>query len=190
MAHARRYFEKARDNDPVRADYALKLFQQLYAIEEKIRNRNTDALVIVRYRKRSAVPLLNELEQWMKQHIYKVLPKSAIGKAIAYTLNIWQNLVRYTEHGTYLIDNNLIENAIRPLALGRKNYLFAGSHKAAQNTAMMYSFFATCKINQIEPLVWLTDVLHKIPDHKANALEQLLPINRNGEALNEVNPSN
>lgn len=178
MAHARRYFEKAQDNDPVRAHYALKLFQQLYVMEEKIRSRKTDALLIVRYRKRSAVPVLNELEQWMRQQIYEVLPKSAIGKAIAYTLNIWTNLIRYTEHGSYLIDNNLIENAIRPLALGRKNYLFAGSHKAAQNTAMMYSFFATCKINHIEPLAWLTDVLNKIPDHKANALDELLPIIR------------
>lgn len=177
MAHARRYFEKAQDNDPVRATHALKLFQKLYAVEEKIRNRKPDALVIVRYRKLVAVPVLTELEQWMKQHIYEVLPKSAIGKAIAYTLNIWPNLIRYTQNPDFRIDNNLIENAIRPLALGRKNYLFAGSHNAAQNTAMMYSFFATCKINGIEPLAWLTEILNKIPDHKANRLEELLPVN-------------
>lgn len=181
MAHARRYFEKAQDNDPARAAYALKQFQKLYAVEDKIRNRKPNALVIVRYRKFVAVPLLTELEQWMKQHIYEVLPKSAIGKAIAYTLNIWPNLIRYTQNADFRIDNNLIENAIRPLALGRKNYLFAGSHNAAQNTAMMYSFFATCKINGIEPLEWLTEVLNKILDHKANMLEQLLPVNTNSQ---------
>jgi len=136
-------------------------------------------LAIDRYRNRFAVPILNDLESWLRQNIYEVLPKSAIGKAIAYTLNIWENLRRYVENGNYLIDNNRIENAIRPLALGRKNYLFAGSHASAQNTAMMYSFFATCKVNQIEPLAWLTDVLTKIPDQKANTLEQLLPISHN-----------
>ena len=105
------------------------------------------------------------------------MPKSAIGKAIAYTLNLWPRLKQYTNDGRYEIDNNLIENAIRPLALGRKNYLFAGSHKAAQRAAMMYSFFATCKINDIEPLAWLTDVLNRIPEHKVNKLSELLPQN-------------
>ena len=179
MAHARRYFDKALDNDSVRASHVLKEFQKLYALEEKIRNRELDVLAIDRYRNRFAVPILNDLESWLRQNIYEVLPKSAIGKAIAYTLNIWENLRRYVENGNYLIDNNRIENAIRPLALGRKNYLFAGSHASAQNTAMMYSFFATCKVNQIEPLAWLTDVLTKIPDQKANTLEQLLPISHN-----------
>ena len=75
------------------------------------------------------------------------------------------------------IDNNLIENTIRPLALGRKNYLFAGSHKSASNIAMMYSFFATCKINDIEPLSWLTFVLENILEHNANKLTELLPNN-------------
>ncbi|MDF1547248.1 MAG: transposase domain-containing protein [Bacteroidales bacterium] len=87
---------------------------------------------------------------------------------------MWSKLIGYLEDGKYEIDNTLIENAIRPLALGRKNYLFAGSHSAAQEAAMMYSFFATCKINQVEPLAWLTDVLTRIPEHKANKLDELL----------------
>jgi len=175
MAHARRYFEKALENDTSRASYVLKEFQKLYTFEEKIRNRELASSTIVRYRKFVAVPVLNNLELWLKKNIYEVLPKSAIGKAIAYTLSIWSNLIQYVENGEYLIDNNRIENAIRPLALGRKNYLFAGSHDSAQNIAMMYSFFATCKINQIEPLEWLTNVLNKINEYKANALEELLP---------------
>jgi hypothetical protein len=83
--------------------------------------------------------------------------------------------MRYIEDGRYEIDNNLIENSIRPVALGRKNYLFAGSHEAAQYAAMMYSFMGTCKINNVEPFAWLRQVLSVIPDYPANKLEELLP---------------
>ena len=95
--------------------------------------------------------------------------------AIAYTLNLWPRLIRYMDDGRFYIDNNLIENSIRPVALGRKNYLFAGSHDAAQNAAMMYSFLATCKINNIEPFAWLKEILSIIPDYPANQLHRLLP---------------
>ena len=115
----------------------------------------------------------------MQEQYPKVLPKSPIAKAIAYSLKLWNGLCAYTENGNYLIDNNPIENTIRPLALGRKNYLFAGSHSAAQKAAMMYSFFATCKINNVEPYAWLHDVLNRISEHKANKLEELLPQNWN-----------
>ena len=177
MAHARRYFEKALDNDKKRAEYVLTKMQYLYDIERKAREREINSETRKRYRKLYAQPILAEMETWLKDNISQTLPKSAIGKAIAYTLNLWTRLKQYTNDGRYEIDNNLIENAIRPLALGRKNYLFAGSHKAAQRAAMMYSFFATCKINDIEPLAWLTDVLNRIPEHKANKLSELLPQN-------------
>lgn len=104
-------------------------------------------------------------------------PKSKIGQAVNYTLSLWPRLTRYIEDGNYHIDNNKIENCIRPLALGRKNYLFAGSHEAAQRAAMMYSFFATCKMNEVNPYQWLKDVLDRIPDHKVNQLQELLPHN-------------
>jgi len=177
MAHARRYFEKALDNDKARAEYALGVFQQLYAIERKARERNVDYQIRRRYRQIYATPILKQMEEWLKENINVTLPKSLIGKAIAYTLNLWKNLKRYVEDGRFEIDNNLVENTIRPLALGRKNYLFAGSHKAAQRTAMFYSFFATCKINDVEPLEWLTQVFNVIPDSKANKLIELLPNN-------------
>lgn len=177
MAHARRYFEKAKDNDFRRAEYVLSELQLLYAIERKARERSIDFETRRRYRSLCAKPILNELKVWLDQNLLKVLPKSSIGKAISYTLNLWPRLERYVENGKYEIDNNLIENAIRPLALGRKNYLFAGSHKAAQNAAMMYSFFATCKINNVEPLAWATDVIQRISEHKANKLSELLPQN-------------
>ena len=181
MAHARRYFEKAQENDKARAEYMLTQMQRLYEIERKARERNIDRCTRFetrrRYRQLYAKPVLAEINDWLNKNITQVLPKSAIGKAVAYTLNLWPQLEEYINNGKYEIDNNLIENAIRPLALGRKNYLFAGSHKAAQRAASFYSFFATCKINDVEPLAWLTDVLNRIPEHKANKLHELLPHN-------------
>lgn len=183
MAHARRYFEKALVNDEKRASYVLSQMQALYRIERNARERKIDFETRRRYRQLYARPILEDLEKWLKSNVSQTLPKSAIGKAIAYTLNLWSKLKGYIEDGRYEIDNNLIENAIRPLALGRKNYLFAGSHKAAQRAAMMYSFFATCKINNVEPLAWLTDVLNRIPEHKANKLAELLPQNSKTKSL-------
>ena len=176
MAHARRYFEKALGNDRARAEHALNLIAQLYATERKAK----DFSARDRYdlRQKRAKPILDEFEKWLQDQQHRTTPKSPIGKAINYTINLWLRIRRYSDDGRLLIDNNRIENAIRPLALGRKNYLFAGSHPAAQRAAMMYSFFATCKINHIEPYQWLKDVLERIPEHKANRLEELLPIGK------------
>lgn len=102
------------------------------------------------------------LKEWMLAEYPKVLPSSPIGKAISYALSLWDYMHYYTLHGHLQIDNNEIENAIRPIALGRKNYLFAGTHGAAQNAAMVYSLFATCKKHNVNPQEWLTDVLHKL----------------------------
>ncbi len=128
-------------------------------------------------RQEKAVLVLEEIQQWLLDESKKVLPKSVIGKAISYTFALWKRLKRYIEDGRYEIDNNLVENSIRPVALRRKKYLFDGSHKAAQNAAMMYSFFASCKLNQVNPQEWLKYVLDNILDHKANRLHELLPNN-------------
>ena len=177
MAHARRKFEHALNNDYDRAGYALKLIQSLYAIEQKARDNDFDYQQIKELRQSESVPLLKQFEQWLKKEIYNVLPQSAIGKAISYTLNLWERLESYTKDGRFQIDNNLIENSIRPVALGRKNYLFAGSHEAAQQAAMMYSLLACCKINNIEPFNWLKNTLTQIQDYPANKIHELLPIN-------------
>jgi transposase len=177
MAHARRYFEKALDNDKSRSEHVLKQMQRLYAMERNAKEKEISHDTLKRYRQMYALPILNEIEIRLKQMSFEVLPKSAIGKAIAYTLNIYPNLKRYVEDGKYEIDNNNIENAVRPLALGRKNYLFAGSHQSAQHAAMMYSFFASCKANNVNPFTWLNDILNRLPEHKANKLEELLPHN-------------
>jgi transposase len=176
MAHARRYFEKALKNDPERAGYMLSKIQELYAIERRSKEMGFSYEQRYYYRKRKAKPILKEIEKWLKTNIYEVLPKSAIGEAIAYTLKLWPRLKGYMRNGQWEIDNNMVENSIRPVALGRKNYLFAGSHQAAQNAAMLYSFLGTCKMNDIEPFQWLKETLTKIPDCKVNDLEKLLPI--------------
>jgi len=111
----------------------------------------------------------------MKGQYLEVLPKSAIGKALAYSIERWKRLSLYTESGMLNIDNNPVENSIRPVAIGRKNYLFCGSHEAAQRSAMLYSLLGTCKMHQIEPYQWLKSVLETIADHPINQIQKLLP---------------
>jgi transposase len=175
MAHARRKFEHALDNNPLLAAEMMSMFGELYDIERMGREANLSPESLKELRQQKAKPVLDKMEAWLRKHLIQVPPKSALGMAIAYTLNLWPRLIRYIDDGRFQIDNNLIENSIRPLALGRKNYLFAGSHDAAQNAAMMYSFFATCKINNIEPFAWLKETLSIIPDYPANQLHKLLP---------------
>lgn len=175
MAHARRKFEHAKDSSPLLAIQALNLFGKLYDIERKASKDELTCDQIKELRQNEAKPILDEIKTWLDKHLLTTLPKSAIGMAIAYTHNLWPRLIRYIEDGRFQIDNNLIENTIRPVALGRKNYLFAGSHDAAQNAAMIYSLLATCKINKVEPLEWLTKVLSILPNCPADRMEDLLP---------------
>jgi transposase len=174
-AHARRKFYDALLNDKARAEHALERIQALYEIERTARQQGIDAGQLVALRQEKAVPILQELHRWMQQTYMEVLPQSSIGKAIAYTLKLWKGLTTYTTDGKLNIDNNLVENAIRPVAVGRKNYLFAGSHEAAQRSAMLYSFFGTCKLHDINPFVWMKDVLQRIPMHQVNKVAELLP---------------
>lgn len=177
MAHARRGFEKALDYDKDKAGYAMELFQRLYAIERKAREEDLSHKQRHELRLKKALPICNELGKWIASEYKNTLPKSALGKAMAYCLTRWDNLIGYLHDGVLEIDNNLVENAIRPVALGRKNYLFAGSHRAAQNAAMIYSFFATCKKHNVEPYQWLHRVLQIIQDYKVSKLTELLPQN-------------
>lgn len=176
MAHARRKFEEALKNDKDRAEHALFKIQCLYAIERFFREENISREEKQKLRKQDAEPILNEMHQWLKDEIIKVTPKSLIGQAIAYSLARWDKLSLYITDGRLEIDNNLVENSIRPVAVGRKNYLFAGSHDAAQRAAMIYSLLGTCKKNGIEPFEWLKNTLSVLPDYKANQLHLLLPI--------------
>lgn len=175
MAHARRKFEHALDNHRSLATTAMDMFGELYDIERTAREENLDTDAIKELRQRLATPVIGKMKAWLDEQVNIVLPQSAIGKAIAYSLSLWPRLIRYTENGKFRIDNNLIENSIRPVALGRKNYLFAGSHEAAQQAAIVYSLLATCKIKNVEPYTWLKNTLKVLPDYKANMLQELLP---------------
>jgi len=177
MAHARRKFAEALDNDKARSEYALSLFQQLYATERTIKDEALTGDAVLQLRSRQAVPILETLQKWMTDQYPKVLPKSPIGAAIAYCLPRWKKLSIYTTNAILNIDNNPVENAIRPVAIGRKNYLFAGSHDAAQRAAMVYSLFATCRLHNINPYDWLKDVLQRLHLYNTNNIAELLPQN-------------
>ena len=175
MAHARRMFHDALENDQEHASYALDQIQKLYAIERKCREQYLSFEEIKAVRQEQSVPVLTSLGKWMKYQYMEVTPKSSIGKALGYSLERWNKLSLYTENGMLNIDNNPVENSIRPVALGRKNYLFAGSHEAAQRSAMLYSLLGTCKMHGIEPYSWLRDTLEKIAMHPINRISELLP---------------
>lgn len=175
MAHARRKFEQAKENDKKRAEYVLECMQRLYMTEREARENNLSAEERKALRAEQSLPIIRELEKWMKEQLPDILPKSSIGQAISYTLGLWPRLTRYVDNGQVEIDNNLIENSIRPVALGRKNYMFAGSHEAAQQAAMIYSFLGICKINNVEPYNWLKETLTRIPDQSIQKLDELLP---------------
>ena len=176
-AHARREFEKALDNDKVRAEKALLMIQKLYAVERKAKQENLSAEQIKEIRLSESLPIINELGKWIFDEIKNTLPKSQIGKAMAYAYARWDALSAYLNDGNLLIDNNLVENAIRPVALGRKNYLFAGSHEAAQRAAMIYSFFAICKKHEVNPFEWLKHTLENIMSINHKNLKELYPQN-------------
>jgi transposase len=175
MAHARRKFNDALDNHQAVAEHALQEMQKLYAIERRCKEKHLSFEEIKTVRQQQSVPILATLGQWMKEQYLQALPKSAIGGALGYSIERWETLCRYTENGMLNIDNNPVENSIRPVALGRKNYLFAGSHEAAKRSGMLYSLLGTCKMHGIEPYAWLKDVLQRIADHPINKISELLP---------------
>jgi len=175
MAHARRYFEHALDNDRPRAEKVLLWMQQLYALEREAREQNLSAEERYGLRQAKALPVMEELENWLLAERLQVLPKSAIGKAIAYLIPRFNKIAMYLEDGRLEIDNNLAENLIRPVALGRKNYLFAGSHVGAKRAATVYSLLGSCQLQGINPYDYLRDILQRLPLHPVNKLEELLP---------------
>ena len=176
-AHARREFERALENDKPRAEKALLLIQQLYAVERQAKQEERSADMIKELRLEKSLSVINEMGKWIFQEIKNTLPKSQIGKAMAYAYARWDALSAYLYDGNLQIDNNLVENAIRPIALGRKNYLFAGSHEAAQRSAMIYSFFAICKKHEVNPFQWIKYTLENIMSINHKNLKDLYPQN-------------
>lgn len=144
MAHARRYFEHALDSSREIAEKALLLFQKLYALERQAREQGMDNLERQKLRLEESLPIMGMLGKWLQDIYPSLLPKCKIAKAAAYFLKNYERLSVFIDEGHIEIDNNLVENSIRPVAIGRKNYLFAGSHDGAQRAAMMYGLIGTC----------------------------------------------
>ena len=182
MAHIRRKFEAALKENQVLAEFALSQIQLLYRLERKADQENISSEERAVMRQQFARPIIEALEVWMEKTYPTVLPKSDIGKAIGYAYGLWNRMKNYLNDGCVKIDNNLIENAIRPIALSRKNFLFAGNHQAAENTAVICSLLTTCKEAGVNPREWLIDVLNKMPylqqSGSETALKELLPNNR------------
>lgn len=176
-AHARRKFFEALGYDQYYGQMLLSQIQSLYKIEEWCRDHHYTPEQTKAYRRQYAVPILENMHGNMQEFLTKTLPQSPLGKAITYTLRRWDKLCVYTSDGILQIDNNLVENSIRPVALGRKNYLFAGSHERAQDAAMLYSLFATCRLHNINPEKWLTHLFENINNMPKASLHLLLPQN-------------
>ena len=179
-AHARRKFEEALKEDQVRASYALEQIGLLYDVERRADNGNLSDGERSELRSRLSYPIMVAFEKWILREYPKVLPKGRIGKALRYTHNIYHKLTRYHLDGKLKIDNNLGENAIRPIALGRKNWLFCGNHDSAENAAIVYSMFGCCKAHEVNFRDWLVFFLnnvHKYDDDYTKDLAELLPHN-------------
>jgi hypothetical protein len=152
---------------------ALNRIGELYGIEQEIRGRPPDERRAVR-RERSS-PLLDALKAWMEQTLEKLSQKSATAKAIRYALSRWDALVRYCDDGRIEIDNNAAERALRCVALGRKNFLFAGSDAGGERAAAIYSLLGSAKLNGLDPEAFLREVLTRIAEHPINRINELLP---------------
>jgi transposase len=168
MAHSRRKFYDAKDIAPGIANYVLEKVQFLYALEEHCRKEKFNFQQRFYIRQEKAVPILKELEKYLieKSADRTILPKSLIRKAIDYALSRWKGLSAYAHDGELEIDNNLVENTIRPIALGRKNYMFAGSDEGAQHLAVLYSIIGTCLKNNINAYTYLHWLLKKVATNK------------------------
>lgn len=177
FAHARRYFEKALSNDKKRAAWMMKRIQYLYMVERRAKEMGLSHEERYEFRKRHSSRVLQQMREWMLKNRIQVLPSGGIGKAIDYSLSLWPRLIGYMNDGRYEIDNNLVENSIRPVAIGRKNYLFAGSHNGAKWAAIFYTLMANAELHSIEPKGYLRDLLKKIPGHSIKRLDELLPEN-------------
>lgn len=183
-AHARRKFFEARKENEKLANEALFYIGKLYEVEHEAdaldeKDNKPDYDRRKRLRQEKAYPEIKKFETWMEVNIYKCGPKSLMEEAISYTYKILKKLSLYTTDGRYKIDDNMVENSIRPLAIGRKNYLFCGDDDAAQRAAVVYSLLATCKAHDIEERAWLEDVLRRMPEYELGKKDfsDLLPGN-------------
>jgi transposase len=175
-AHARRKFKEAEVAQPKgktgKANWALNQIQKLYRIETRIKDKTAQDKQTIR--QQQSKPLLAQFKAWLDKSANEIPPKTALGKAVTYSLNQWPKLIRYTEDGNLNIDNNRAERAIKPFVIGRKNWLFSHTAKGAKASATLYSVIETAKANGIIPFDYLMYLLELV-SHPEYDVEQLLP---------------
>ncbi len=174
LAHARRkFFDLHAANKSQIAECALEQFGKVYEIERQVKDQEAEERRAIR--QQQTKPVLDALREWMLLQRQKVPGNSATAKALDYSLNRWAALTRFVDDGQLPVDNNWVENQIRPVALGRANWLFAGSLRAGQRAASIMSLIQSARMNGHDPYVYLKDVLTRLPTHKASRIEELLP---------------
>jgi transposase len=175
-AHARRrlYELAATSRAPIAAE-AVRRIDRLFAVERDIAGLSAEARLAAR-RERSA-PILADLGPWLRQQQERLSRKSEVGKTIAYATRRWEALTRFMSDGRICLSNNAAERALRGVAVGRRNWTFAGSDRGGERAAAIYTLIETCKLNGVDPQAWLADVLARIADHPAKQVAALLPWN-------------
>ena len=174
MAHIRRKFTDVFQSEgSLIAEEAIKRIAELYAVEKDARGRPPDERA--RLRQARAKPIFEDLEAWLQAQLPKISGKSELAKAIRYALTRMKRLRPYLDNGFLEPDNNSAERSMKPVALGRKNFLFVGSKGGGKSAAIAYTLIETAKLNGVNPQAWLTHVLGRIADHKITRLDELLP---------------
>lgn len=177
-AHARRKYHECRTSDPERSHAAIAWIGGLYAVEREAREGSWDDNRLMTARAERSQAILNQFQSWLEGEAKKVLPRSPIGEALSYSRTNWEALTRYLESPYLSIDNNATENAIRPIALGRKNWLHLGSDRGGRTAATLLSLIQSCKMLGNEPFAYLRDVLSRVSTHPASRISDLLPDRR------------
>lgn len=174
-AHARRGFYDAITTDPRCAHEMLALIGKLYDVERQAKENKLDVPAVKELRQRHSKPIFHEIHTRLNDWSIELLPKSPIGQAVSYARGQWEALNRYLGDGELAIDNTLSERVLRTVAIGRRNWMFAGSDEGAKRAAVIYSLIATCKLCHIDPFAYLRDVLDRVSTHPANRIAELTP---------------
>lgn len=178
-SHARRGFEKivanSRRKSGLHAEVALAQIQGLFQVEREASDSNLDATARHALRQSRSRPILEKMRLWIDEMLKVTAPRTALGESLAYLNNHWQALIRFLEDGRLEIHNNLVEQELRSVAVGRKNWTFFGNEYGAEWAAVIYTLVATCRRADVDPFLYLRDVLERISDHPASKIDQLFP---------------